>query len=165
MEFFFLISPPYAVDPNLHTLTWKAAYIAGIAALLSILIVIEKYAVTKSKFIFSILVLIGLVLVVVLPLHPTEISGARLTSYIFLPAGGLSILVLYVYLITKLSGDARRETGLIFMGFFLIFGGYSLDSQLFESIASLFVFWDIMCSLLMLCGGVILALTYYRRKI
>ena len=75
LEFFFLISPPYAVDPNLHTLTWKAAYIAGIAALLSILIVIEKYAVTKSKFIFSLLALIGLVLVVVLPLHPTEISG------------------------------------------------------------------------------------------
>lgn len=142
----------------------KAAYIVGIAGLLSILFVIEKYAV-KSKYIFSIITLIGLVLVIILPLPATEISGARLASYIFLPAGGVSILVLYLYLITKVSGDLRRETIFVFLGFFLIFGGYALDIQLFESVRAMLPFWDIMNSLLMLCGGLLLAITYYRREI
>ncbi len=162
LQLMYYLAPPFAIDPTGYETSYKIAYIFGVIAELSILIVIEKYAVPKTRFIFSIITLIGLVLIIIFPLQGETISGARLISYIFLPIGAVSIMLLYIYLFFKLSGKLRIETGVILLGITLLILGYLFDTNIFSSMPP---FWEPMCSLLMLIGGFIVAFTYYRRAI
>ncbi|MHA1650737.1 MAG: hypothetical protein ACTSYB_11130 [Candidatus Helarchaeota archaeon] len=147
-------------DP-LFAVLWKIAACIGILALLSIILVIERYAV-KSKYVFSIITLIGLILVIVLPIYGREISGARLASYIFLPIGASSIVFLYLYLIIKLTGEPRRETIYVFIGILLIFFGYALGTELLSGVYIPYRF--VINSLLMICGGILVTIVYNKRE-
>ncbi|MHA1264766.1 MAG: hypothetical protein ACTSRS_05970 [Candidatus Helarchaeota archaeon] len=167
LQIMYYISGTYPEDSLMALTYYKVAYIVGICGFLSLLLVIEKYAVPRTKFFFSIITAFGLILVIILPMPPgTQISGARLASYIFLPAGAISIFFLYLYLIFKLSGPLRRETTLILLGFVLLFIGYVLTTSLFANFQFLDEdAWNIMCYSFMLVGGLIVTSIYYRRNI
>ncbi|MHA1752529.1 MAG: hypothetical protein ACTSYZ_09180 [Candidatus Helarchaeota archaeon] len=152
----------YEIDLSLYSFYWKIASTIGIGGLLSILIVLEIYMV-KSKFIFSIITFIGLLLAIILPINGTEISGARLATYIFLPTGALSILGLYIYLYIKLSGRARHETGIIAWGLTLIFLGYTLTIELIKHIFNTELISPI-ASVVMICGALLYTTMYYFKK-
>ncbi len=163
-ELFFYASAK--VDPSFYLALYKGAYIAGICGILSLLLVVEKFAVPKTKFIFTIITLVGLALVIIFPMPATdEIIGARLAAYIFLPAGVASILLLYLYMVFKLTDELRRETIMILLGFILIFAGYVLTTSLFADFYEATPYWSVICYSLMIAGGFILTLTYYKKEI
>lgn len=146
-----------------YGITWKIASVLGIAALLSILIVMETYMV-KSKYIFSTITLIGLVLSIVLPIEGREITGARLAAYITLPIGAISILLLYLYLYIKLPGGTRHRTGFITTGLALIFLGYILNVELMKQLISVEFVMDIIATVVMLLGGFLYTVLYYKQE-
>ena len=150
------------IDLNLYSTLWKVASSLGIAAILSIIIVMETYMV-KSKYVFSIITLLGLILCIILPIYGHEISGARLAAYIFLPAGGLSIIALYLYLYIKLSGRARHTTGFIAAGLTLIFLGYLLNIELIKQLITIDIM-GIITSIIMICGGLLYTILYYKKS-
>ncbi len=162
MNTIFLFAETYPDTDPLYSTLWKIATIVGISALFSVIIVVEKYTVPKTKFFFSIITIIGLALVIILPIQGTEITGARLAAYIFLPVAAASIFILYLYLIIKLSGKPRQEAVIVFLGMFLIVIGYLLDTELLKSLLPpAFIILD---SILMICGGITITLIYYRRE-
>ncbi|MHA1268198.1 MAG: hypothetical protein ACTSPY_00305 [Candidatus Helarchaeota archaeon] len=163
MRLVFTASNYYkGIDEFLFSTYWRIASGIGIAGILSILLVIETYMV-KSKYIFSIITLVGLVLAMVLPIEGTEIKGARLATYVTLPVGALSILGLYLYLYIKLSGRSRHETGIITGGIALIFFGYILNIELFKQLFGAEIV-DPLASIIMIIGALIYSLMYFRKK-
>ncbi|MHA1229956.1 MAG: hypothetical protein ACTSRP_00095 [Candidatus Helarchaeota archaeon] len=163
MKICFTISNYYKnIDLIYYSIYWKIAASLGICGLLSIILVLETYMV-KSKYFFSIITLIGLVLAMTLPISGTEITGARLASYIFLPLGAISIILLYLYLYVKLTGKLRHETGLILWGILLIFLGYSVNIELIKKYFDP-ILLDHISSIMMICGALLYTLMYYRKK-
>jgi len=163
MRVFFLVSNIYeGIDLFLYSTYWRIASSIGILALLCILIVMESYLV-KSKYIFSIITIIGLILAIFLPLEPEKITGARLATYIFLPAGGISILGLYLYLYIKLTGKARHETGFITTGIALIFLGYLVSIEFVQTFIPLEII-NILSPVLMIAGALLFTIIYYRKE-
>ncbi|MHA1278588.1 MAG: hypothetical protein ACTSQI_07635 [Candidatus Helarchaeota archaeon] len=166
-QLMFYFSSFYLTDLSLYLILYKAAYIFGICGIIALIFVIERYAVPKTKFIFTLITIIGLFLVIILPMPAgDEIAGARLASYITLPAGVASILLLYIYLVFKLTDRLRRETIWILLGFLLLFLGYVLTTSLFGWLALLYdPYWTLMSFSLMMGGSLILTLTYYQKEI
>lgn len=153
----------FEIDLGLYEILWKIAAGIGIAAILCILLVMETYMV-KSKYIFSIITLIGLVLSLALPVEGKEISGGRLAAYIFLPIGAVSILFLYLYLYIKLTGKTRHVTGVITGGLTLIFLGYILNIELIKNLFGNPGVMDIIASIVMISGGLIYTIMYYMKE-
>jgi len=163
MRIFFLIAYMYLnIDLIIYSLWWKIASISGIISILAILLVMETYLV-KSRYIFSIITIIGLILVIILPIYGTEISYARLASYIFFPAGGFSIVILYLYLFFKVPGKDKRTIGLIALGIIMIFTGYTLSVELVKKFFER-EFMDIISTIIMIIGGLLYTLVYYLKK-
>ena len=142
-----------------YGILWKTGAIFGIIGLLSLLVAIETYVI-KSKYVFTIITFIGFILVLILP-YGDGITGARLATYITLPAGAISILILYSYLVTKLAGKPRRDTIYILAGFLILFKGYLLDTDIFSDIPILN--WDAITTTIRIIGGMIIGFTYFMK--
>ena len=160
MNLLFLFGYAYPDTHPIFSTIWKIATVVGMSALFSLLLVIEKFAVTNSKFIFTIITFVGIMLIIFLPVTGTEISGARLVSYIFIPIGAMSIIVLDVYLVMKFEGRSRREMLCVLIGCILIFFGYVLDTELLSHLMPTPL--DIIDSLLMIGGGSLITFIYSR---
>ena len=83
-------------------------------------------------------------------------------TYIFTPAGVLSVIALYGYLTRKLTGEARRETTIILIGFIILIVGHVLSIELFKN---MFYTWiGFVYTPLMIAGSLIFTITYYRQE-
>ena len=132
----FIISDYFRTDPEfasivieaneaLQLLFWRISNVIGILAIIFLLIVVETYLV-KSKYIFTLIATIGLILSSVLP----NIDHARLVTYITLPVALVGVIALYVYLYFKASGEIRFKAGLSLDGFIIFGVGVMLDTNL-----------------------------------
>ncbi|MHA1264892.1 MAG: hypothetical protein ACTSRS_06610 [Candidatus Helarchaeota archaeon] len=147
----------YFVEPEFF---WRVAAILGIGAVIFILFVIERYMV-KTHYILSLITSIGLVIALIFPVTPI----GRTATYIFTPIGVLGIIGLYVYLIKNSSGIIRMKTFLALLGILIIFIGYILDTNLFQTILPLSIEEiGIITSIIMMFGGLIFVQGYRMRQ-
>ena len=119
---------PIFPDPALSDLIWKISTAVGILAMVFLLVVIETYLV-KSRYVFSLIALVGCILSLVLP-----VETARIVTYIALPLAMIGIIALYAYLFFKSSGELRKKVSWSLNGF-IIFGiGVVIDTEYGKSI-------------------------------
>ncbi len=120
---FFLISDYQVPDTDMYNLFWKLAAVSSFIALIFIMIVIETYLV-KTKYIFSAIGIIGTVIVSVV-----DISLAQILNFpLFLLLGG-EVIVLYIYLTVKSSGDLRKKALLNLISLLIFAGGCLFDAE------------------------------------
>ncbi len=145
-------------DPALSDLIWKVSTAIGILSMVFLLVVIETYLV-KSRYVFSLIALVGCVLSLVLP-----VETARIVTYIALPLAMIGIIALYAYLFFKSSGELRKKVSWSLNGF-IIFGiGVVIDTEYGKSILSgwLGIVPPFLAEVLMIVGLAIY--TYYNIK-
>ena len=135
---YFRIEPEFAsivLEPNefLNLLFWKISSLIGILAIMFLLFVIETYLV-KSKYIFTLIALAGLIVALILP----DINQARLATYIAMPIALIGVIALYTYLFFKGSGEIRKKAGLSLDGFIIFGVGVILDTNIGKN---LFATW------------------------
>ncbi|MHA1250649.1 MAG: hypothetical protein ACTSRP_11715 [Candidatus Helarchaeota archaeon] len=107
---------------------WKMAALFGIGSLIAVLFVLEKYSV-KTKYIFTIIATIGLILAIILPVSTELTIDARFMTYITVPIAVLSILGIYLYLIIKTTGKIRLKSTMAFLGILILMIGFILDTE------------------------------------
>lgn len=147
-----------------YSISWKMGTGIGIAGLLSVILVLETYSV-KSKYVFSIITIVGLILALVLPIFGSEtLWPARVASYVFLPWGALSIIGLYTYLSNKLTGDVKRETILILVGFILICLGYVLSVELIKQSLPFQEIMQFIYPIVQIVGSLMFTIVYFRKE-
>ncbi|MHA1129950.1 MAG: hypothetical protein ACTSQI_05115 [Candidatus Helarchaeota archaeon] len=117
----------YYVDifPNavMSDIIWKISTAIGILAIVFLLIVIETYLV-KSRYIFSLVALVGCILSLILP-----VDDARIVTYIALPIAMIGVIALYAYLFFKSSGELRKKVSWSLNGFIIFGVGVVIDTE------------------------------------
>jgi len=107
------------------------AYIFSTGAMSILIYSIERFLLTKTKKIFSIITFTGtgvMIVLLVLTLIGTDvISFARILTTVTSTAAALVIGVLYLYLIIKTSGTLRRNSLFSFFGILILMIGILLD--------------------------------------
>jgi hypothetical protein len=138
---------------------WHCGAALGTAGVLLILFVLERYFV-KTYYLLSIFQFYALIFIMIFPAYPNLGYDARLISYIALPTGALGLLVIYFYMIRRDEGSARMKSLGAFLGIFLIFIGYALDTMIG---AILFPFTEISIleTILMMSGAILISFSKY----
>jgi hypothetical protein len=123
---FFLISDYQVLGTKMYNLFWKLAVISSFIALIFIMLVIETYLV-KTKYIFSIIGILGAVTVSILDIPLAQILNIPL----FLVLGG-EIFALYLYLTVKSPGELRTKSLLMLISLLVFSAGLLFDAESFS---------------------------------
>jgi hypothetical protein len=99
----FLISDFTIDDPNLYPIFWRLASVISLIALLILILVLERYVV-KTKYIFTILCVIGTVLTAVLQEDVARIIVVIVSGIVL-----IVILSIYLYIGKKSQGAPRLK--------------------------------------------------------
>jgi hypothetical protein len=166
----FIISDYFSTDPEdinvvleanefLFSLFWKLSALVGILAIIFLLVVIETYLV-RSRYIFSIIASIGLALALIFQ----DINLARWVTYITMPLALFGVLILYIYLARKGSGDIRTRAIMSVFGLLVLAAGVMLDTTSSKiTLAEIFGFFPGFIPIIILISGIGIY-TYYNIK-
>lgn len=133
------------------------AYSFGILGAIFLLYVLEKYLL-HTRYIFSVLAigLLSLSIISTLAIIPTEVP--RLVIAIMMPGFFLIILLLYLYVAFKSSGEPRRRSWGIVAGLCVMMVGFLLGSGIMGGIVDpfgLYEFRILVEPFILIAGGAI----------
>lgn len=145
MTFFFFISDSVKTGtlPAIFTgfatfdfgIWWKVAAFFGILGFTAILFVLEL-DVIKTKFILTIMAIVGSVFAMILPVSESLAIDARFIITITIPYGACAVLGIYSYLIYKSHSEIRKKSIGSLVGILIVFIGFAINTVLGQQ-----VFW------------------------
>lgn len=148
------------VDLDLYFLLWKISTIIGLLAIIFLLLVVESYLVKISRYIFSIVASICLIIVIFSPTY----EFGRPVTYIAIPIAMAGVIALYAYLFFKSSGELRKKVSLSLDGFIIFGVGVMLETRAGQDlIASWVGFFPAFISIAIMVVGLAIY-TYYNVK-
>jgi hypothetical protein len=124
----FLLSYQSEFESNYHLLL-SVGYAFGAISLLPIVITIERFMVTKSRKIFSILGIILCIISLYFVIFPEDSPLSRTIQDIGMPFLALSFLLLYLWVIIHSAGDVRHKAIMTLLGIVVLVVGIILDSE------------------------------------
>nr|MDO8108929.1 hypothetical protein [Candidatus Sigynarchaeota archaeon] len=165
---FFIVAVKYpdeAWNANSYDFFVVCGYFFSSLAFMCIIIVIEKYLITKTHHLFSILACAMVVLysLCLLGIFGIDSQDLALTlSYVSSPVLTAVIVIMYIYLAVKGTADLRKKALLILFGIALIGIGAIIDGEKivinavgwFSSIIQLDMFYSI-APMIMIVGVLI----------
>ncbi len=150
----------FYADASLNFLLWKISSLIGILAIIFLLIVVETYLVKISHYIFSIIAAVGLSLTLIFQ----DINICRWVTYITMPLALFGVVLLYIYLTLKGSGEIRKRAGMSVVGLFILAGGVLLDTTSAKNfLNALFGFFPAFVPVIIIIVGLAIY-TYYNVK-
>lgn len=117
------------ITPESYDFYTSIGYILSPLSLVPLLYVVETQIVTSTKKIFLIITCIGIIIALISLIFPDSRYFALTMLSIMMPFSSLSIIVLYLYVITKTSGRVRQKAILILLGLALIGISHVMDSE------------------------------------
>jgi hypothetical protein len=118
----FFLATDFIEDPSLpYSIFWRIATVFILVALLILVLILETYVV-KTKYIFTVIGVIGLIFAVAL-----KIETARWVTAVF---GGISTLVIfsiYLYIVKKSVGKSRVNAMIYAICILLMAFGHFMD--------------------------------------
>ena len=139
---FFYINDFKLGNPDLY---WELGALIGLISLVPLLYAIERNIYTRSKFLFTILTVIFIILLYVLPLEYKPLNQTIIVTIV-----GAFIPLIYLYVAIKSTGSIRKNTLLIAGGIFIFLLGLTAHHKLYFPIDG-FIYL-ILSPLLMLSG-------------
>ncbi len=136
--------------PTLYDFYTLLGYISGTAALIFWIYVLETYLVKKTKKIFTVITLISFSFSILALFGIIDRSIALNIQYVLLPFAIAVILILYLYLIKKTTGDIRKKVVGILIGLALVLIGQVMDGETF--ITALPTVPLLIPPIIMICG-------------
>ncbi len=100
---------------------WRLAAVAAVVSIIFLEAIIETYLI-KTHYIFTVLAIIGAILIAVL-----DLGLARLISYTFLPLLALDIVGIYLYVALKSEGVPRTKALQSMFGILILVAGIVID--------------------------------------
>ncbi len=132
---------------------WHLGAVVGVAGIIFLLYAIERNIYTRTKFLFTILAIIYIILLLtVLNLGWGENVENTLQT-IFIAIIGPFIPLIYIYVAYKSSGEIRRNSLLIAFGIVIFIAGQTAHGRTFFAITH--PVYLIVSPILMLIGGIL----------
>ena len=119
------------ITPDYYDFYTSIGYILAPLSLVPLLYVVETQIVTSTKKIFLIITCIGIVIALFSLIFPESRYFALTMLSIIMPFSSISMIILYLYIITKTSGRLRQKASLILIGLALIGISHVMDSEYF----------------------------------
>jgi hypothetical protein len=116
-------------DESYYNLLLALGYVFGVVALLPLVITFERFIVTNTRKVFSILSIILTVIAASFLLYPANSSLSRTIEYACLPFVLAIFVVLYIWMVIHSPGDVRKKAIWTIIGMFIFIGGVLLDSE------------------------------------
>ncbi|MHA1893240.1 MAG: hypothetical protein ACTSX4_01940 [Candidatus Helarchaeota archaeon] len=121
---FFLIGTLNIQDQNTLNFFHQAGYITGYVSAILIFFVLEKYSLLNTKFIFTTVSIVSLIVAILLPYHFRQYF-----SYVTLPILIISIILMYISIGIKTSGEVRTYAVGTGFSVFIILSAMILDTD------------------------------------
>ena len=147
--FYFIYDFDYLYNGVLNETLWELGAIIGIAGIVFLLYAIERHIYTRSKFFFTILVIIYIILIPILPPEYETIAQTIVVALV-----GFFIPLIYIYVAYKSTSDIRKNSLLIAFGILIFLIGQTAHGKTFFPIDH-FIYL-IVSPILMIVGGLIL---------
>ena len=128
-------------------LNWDLGASIGLIGIVFLLYAIERNVFTRSKFFFTIITIIFIILIFILPPEFKSISQTIIVSII-----GLFIPLIYLYVAYKGSGDIRKNSLIVAIGILIFLIGQTAHSSTFFDLGFIYFIISPVC---MLVGGII----------
>ncbi|TFF95022.1 MAG: hypothetical protein EU544_03665 [Promethearchaeota archaeon] len=125
---FFILGVYISAQYDFYTIL---GYISALAGMVLWIFTLEKYLVTKTKKVLTLITIVLLIIDFVALLGPIPRELALDLQYIFLPFSLGAIAILYFYIIAKATGDVRTKAIWILIGLILIVVAQVMDGQAF----------------------------------
>lgn len=122
---FFILSYITAV----YNLSLSLGYFTVALGFFAVVYVIEKEIVKQTRFIFSIITMIIVILAFISIWLPDNLATIRDTLQLAAMGPGAFIFILYFFMVKMSTGDPRRKALIQIFGLALAFIGYALDSD------------------------------------
>ncbi len=127
---------------------WELAALIGIISVIPLVYAIERNIFKWSKFLFTIIVIINLVLLLVLPLEYKNVARTINTTMV-----GILLPSMYVYVAYKSTGTYRKSFIINAVGILIFLGGQAARSQPLFTPDNIIFF--IVSPILMIAGAII----------
>ncbi|MHA1268381.1 MAG: hypothetical protein ACTSPY_01220 [Candidatus Helarchaeota archaeon] len=112
----------YLIGGDHYQLFWDMAAVVGIGSVIALLFAIERHIIKKTKYLFTILSSITLILFIVLPEYKETIQ------LFMIPIVAVIIPFIYFYTAIKTSGEIRRTSLIIGIGIIIFILGQAAHS-------------------------------------
>ncbi len=132
MRIFFIIAvyEEFAGRHNYDFYT-TLGYIVALIGLIFWMFVLERYMIRKTKMIFTTIAIVSFIIALIALSGIIERGAALTLIYIILPFSLVIILMLYIYLIVKTTGEIRTKAEYQLLAILLMFIGHLMDSEIF----------------------------------
>jgi hypothetical protein len=132
-RFFFLWAyiPILGYFPPNYSLYLGIGYIFCSAALVPVIFVIEKFIVKKTKYIFTVLCTLLVIMAIITIFLPDNLVEIRNTMQLMGLGTSLIWFILYFWMIKNTFGDPRKKAINTVLGVIIALLGFTLDSERF----------------------------------
>ncbi|TFF96947.1 MAG: hypothetical protein EU547_05720 [Promethearchaeota archaeon] len=131
-RFFFILSD-FQRDTYGQTSLYSRFVILGyiflIIGFLNIILILEKNVIKKTRYIISIIILIFIGVNVIMLFFPELLNLVRTLNYIISYGEVVLLLIIYLYVIIKTTGNPRKKALITFLGLIFMTLGAILDSE------------------------------------
>ncbi len=106
-------------------------YITALIGLIFWMFVLERYMIRKTKMIFTIIAIVSFFIAMIALSGIIERRAAVTLIYAILPFSLVIILMLYIFLIVKTTGEIRKKAIYQLLAIVLMLIGHFMDSEFF----------------------------------
>jgi Na+-transporting NADH:ubiquinone oxidoreductase subunit NqrB len=126
MYLFYILA--YNIE-NYYNILLIAAYIMSILSTILVISTIEKYIVTKTRFMITILAAVIILIGVIFLFIAEQSPKLRIINQVAAPVLGVFVLGLYLMVIVKSTGDLRKRALFTLFGILVLLLGMFLDTE------------------------------------
>lgn len=130
---------------------WDLGAIVGIAGIVFMVYAIERYIYTRSRFFFTTIAIISVILLILAAVLNFPLAIKNTVQSVVVPAVGLFIPLIYLYVAYKGSGEIRKNSLIIFVGIFVFVAGQTAHMSLFLATNEFIYF--VLSPVFMIVGG------------
>ncbi|MBD3350505.1 MAG: hypothetical protein GF364_03365 [Candidatus Lokiarchaeota archaeon] len=156
----FIFSDIANINNSIHYDSFvNGAYLCSGVALISMIVTIERYMLTVTKKVFSIISIAGVgtlaALFIVSFFNDSVLAISRVLNTAIFGLCGLVIIILYLILVRSVTGTLRRNALISLLGIIVVAVGLIMDMNALSNISKMFV---ILSPIITAVGAILLGL-------